>query len=266
LRLLLATIAALLITAAPAAAKQVTETATLGTIRAELAYQTHKTSTPTGLTMRVFDGDTQIVDQAVSDDEFLSPAFLFVKEPSVSIVDLDGDGIGEAIFDLFTGGAHCCRVTRIYQGSTLIKLDTGNVGYALKDYDGDGIPEIDSNDDAFSGAYSSYAASLPPVLVLQLRDGALQTFTRDPSVAPTLKQQIKRFTKLLRKYRRKAAKNPVYMEVVRSALAGITADRCNLGDCDAGFALIDKAVAKGQVRASFRRQVKKDLGRFGYLD
>jgi hypothetical protein len=264
MRLALATALAFAVAAVPAAAKPVTETDSLESIRAELSYVTHKNKTPTDIQLRVFDGVEQIVDESVSDDMFFSPAYLFVDKKSVHVVDLDGDGVGEAIFDLYTGGAHCCLDTYVYQRSTKIDLFTGNAGYKLKDYDGDGFPEIDSTDDAFSSAYSSYAGSLRPIRVLQLNDGKFENFTRDPSVAPTINKQIKHFKRLLRKYRKKAKQDPILTEIVRSALAGITANECSLGDCDKGYALFDAEIERGTVTKSFKRQVVKDLKNLGY--
>ena len=35
--------------------------------------------------------------------------------------DVDGDGTPEALFNLFTGGAHCCEVTYLFRGTTEIE-------------------------------------------------------------------------------------------------------------------------------------------------
>jgi hypothetical protein len=263
-RLVLATVLAALVAAAPATAKQVTETDSLGDIRTELSYVTHKNKTPTGITIKVFDGDEQIVDDAITDDKFFSPAFIFADEDSTRVVDLDGDGIGEAIFDFYTGGAHCCYDTFVYQGAKKLDLFTGNVGYQLKDFDGDGVQEIFTADDAFSAAYSAYAGSLPPIRVLRLRDGEFENFTTDASVAPALRKEIKRFKHFLKRARRDARKDPIYAQAIKAALAGITADYCSLGDCAKGYALFDKLIATGEIRKSFKRQVTKDLRKLGY--
>jgi hypothetical protein len=89
------------------------------------------------------------------------------------VVDLDADGVDDAIVIHFTGGAHCCFEYLIFsEAPDGIQLDDsfslGNaVIGAVEDLDGDGVPELETGDDRL--AYFpdlSYAGSpfLPLVL------------------------------------------------------------------------------------------------------
>jgi hypothetical protein len=92
------------------------------------------------------------------------------RDAPLQVVDLEGDGEPEVLVDVYTGGAHCCALTEIlrFNGTTYAPAETswGNIGYELKDLDGDGRPELVTLDDAFSYAFTSYAASFHPPLVL----------------------------------------------------------------------------------------------------
>lgn len=249
---------------APAAAAK-TEVSETGTIRAELSYTRHEQAPATGLVLRVFDAGTKIVEEAIADDQSLSPIGYYTGRKSVSVVDVDGDGAPEAIFDLFTGGAHCCEVTHFYKGATLIEQNWGNPGYVLHNYGG-GVPEFRTADDAFSYRYGSYAASLQPLLVLRLVDGKFEDVTRDPSVRPALRREARTFRRLYRKYRRRARKDPVFDEIVRSSLAANAADQCSLHHCARGFALVARALRRGDLPRDprFLRRVRRDMRKLGY--
>jgi hypothetical protein len=92
------------------------------------------------------------------------------RDAPLQVVDLDADGEPEVLVDAYTGGAHCCALTEIlrFNGSMYAPVETswGNIGYELKDLDADGRPEFVTADDAFSYAFSSYAASYHPPLVV----------------------------------------------------------------------------------------------------
>jgi hypothetical protein len=92
------------------------------------------------------------------------------RDAPLQVVDLDADGEPEVLVDAYTGGAHCCAQTEIlrFDGTTYTPVETswGNIGYELKDLDGDGRPDFVSADDAFSYAFSSFGGSFHPPLVL----------------------------------------------------------------------------------------------------
>src|SRR5262249_41477305 len=74
--------------------------------------------------------------------------------PSVRLVHLDARAKSpQAIVDLYTGGAHCCFVTRFYElgrsGAHVVTRNWGDPGYVLKDLRHDGQTELVSADDRF---------------------------------------------------------------------------------------------------------------------
>lgn len=55
--------------------------------------------------------------------------------------------------------------------------DWGNTAYSISDLNKDGLPELQSGDDRFAYAFSSYAASGYPLKVWRYEDGQLQDAT-----------------------------------------------------------------------------------------
>ena len=260
---LVAALVAGLLTAPAAQAK--TEVATAGTIRAEFSYKRHGDKPPTELVQRIFDNGQLIVENRLPDDQFLYPGG-FADESSVKAIDLDGteDGKAEVIFDVYTGGAHCCLRSDIYKGRSHFTEDWGNVGYRLEDFDGDGRPEFRTADDFFSGAYTAYAFSQQPLKVLKYAATGSVDFTRDESVRPALRREAASMKRTYRK--RRDRKGIVSRQLVISSLAAYAADQCSLGRCAKGYALIRKAVARGDVKqfSHLLRTVRKDLRKLGY--
>ncbi|MGJ3263011.1 MAG: hypothetical protein ACFE0R_07230 [Salinarimonas sp.] len=112
----------------------------------------------------------------------------FTAGARLIIAPLDPRAPGERqiIASAFTGGAHCCAVTRIagrvreewlvIPGATL----DGDLGYGVRDLDGDGIYELVSIDQSFLYAYAPYAASFAPIVVERFAGKALVELTDDP--------------------------------------------------------------------------------------
>jgi hypothetical protein len=103
------------------------------------------------------------------------------RDAPLQVIDLDADGEPEILVDAYTNGAHCCALTEIlrFDGSAYATSEAswGNLGYDLKDLDFDGRPEFVTADDAFSYAFSSYAGSYHPPLVLDYDATATGFFT-----------------------------------------------------------------------------------------
>lgn len=102
---------------------------------------------------------------------------------SVSLQDLDGDHTAEVIVKDFSGGAHCCTNTVVYswQGDDFSQVETGYIdgdGGQFEDLNGDGNYEFVSADNAFLYAFSSYAGSFPPLLVMAFGNGTFTDTTR----------------------------------------------------------------------------------------
>jgi hypothetical protein len=117
-------------------------------------------------------GSTRAAGRTVAGDGYAD-----VPE-ALTVRDLDGNDEPEVIADLYTGGAHCCSYSRIYRypdlGGTGYESTVqpwGNVGYSLKDLDGDGLPEFRSADDRFAYAFSCFACSGFPIQIWQFRGG-----------------------------------------------------------------------------------------------
>jgi hypothetical protein len=117
----------------------------------------------------VFDGSPIAAGSPCSEDGCVFAAS-GKRDAPLQVVDLDADGEPEVLVDAYTGGAHCCAQTEIlrFDGTTYTPVETswGNIGYELKDLDGDGRPDFVSADDAFSYAFSSFGGSFHPPLVL----------------------------------------------------------------------------------------------------
>jgi hypothetical protein len=176
----------------------------------------------------------------------------------LKVADLDGDGEPEVLVDTFSGGAHCCLTARILTwngtGYTPTDIDYRDVGYALKDADGDGRPELVGQDPVFSAAFTAYAASAFPPLVYRVDHGKLVDVTRRfPKV---IRADAAGLLKDLRKARRG--------DEVRGILAAYVADQYLLGKGSTGRREIDRQLRKGRVSKGFKPYLLKRLKAWGY--
>jgi hypothetical protein len=114
------------------------------------------------------------------------------REGPLQVRDLNGDGEPEVLVDVYSGGAHCCALTELLSftgsGYATREVEWGNTGYDLRDLDADGRPEFVGSDDAFAGAFSSFAASFFPPRVLGY----------DPAAKDGFRDVTRRFPKLVR--------------------------------------------------------------------
>jgi len=87
--------------------------------------------------------------------------------------DIDGSGHPNVIIESYSGGAHCCSETLVYDlAETLVPIGLpaspgGNATGEFVDLDGDSVFEFQTCDDSFAYAYCCYAGSpcVPVVLV-----------------------------------------------------------------------------------------------------
>lgn len=258
MRARIAALAAVALIAVPATASAATETATAGTVIASLTYREGEYSA-VDQHLTITDAGVTVVDEAIPDDLALTPAGTFGRgRPSLRAEDFDGNGTVEVVLDEYTGGAHCCFDSWIYEGADKTVHHWADVWYRLKRIGGARL--FLSADPAFSGAFSSFAASMFPVQVWKWRGDALVDVTRSAPVRPRVVAQAKRFRARYDRYRRRLPDFGA-QEVVRSALAAFAADRRLLGR---GIGLLDRAAARGDVRRSFPKQVRRFLRRQGY--
>ena len=89
------------------------------------------------------------------------------------VADVNADGLDDAIVNYYTGGAHCCFVYLIFsEGPSGIQLiDSFSLNNAVikavKDLDGDGVPELETWDDRLA-YFPDLSFAVSPVLPLIL--------------------------------------------------------------------------------------------------
>ncbi len=144
------------------------------------------------------------------------------------------------IFSKWTGGAHCCYSLLVFDlddGFRIVaNIEGGNFTPAFKDIDGDGIPEIEVEDDFLAYRFSSFASSAIGHVVLKLREGQY-------AVAPELMRKPPAFVlhRLSRKLSswQKALRNTAAPELPQSFMQAIT-DLTFTGNKKAALSLIDR--------------------------
>lgn len=113
--------------------------------------------------------------------------------------DLTGEGHPDVVVQAFTGGAHCCFSTVVYDlGETARKvLETplSNCDGIFEDLDDDGVFEYITCDDLFAYAYCPYAFS-PAVRVVLRYDGEKGYVPASPEYASLYEQDIALDTEL----------------------------------------------------------------------
>lgn len=177
---------------------------------------------------------------------------------ALKVADLDGDGEPEILVDVFSGGAHCCLTARLLTfngtGYTAQDIGYGDVGYVLKDADGDGRPELVGYDPRFSSVFTAFAGSGFPPSVLRVDRGATVDVTR-------------RFPKLIRadaaarlKDLRKAKRG----DDVRGIVAAYVADEYLLNKGSTGTREVDRLRRKGLVTKTFKPYLLKKLKAWKY--
>jgi hypothetical protein len=262
-----------LISATPALAETKTETADAGTVHAELTYTTQPDQlAATNIRLTITDSGVVTTDEHVPDDASLTPGG-DVDQNAVKAADLDGDGTVEVVLEMYTGGAHCCIEAWIYHAGRKTIAKFADAGYRLRDLDGDGRPEFLTADASFAYAFSSYASSRFPLLVLDWQADKLMDVTRMAALRPRLLREASGFRKDYVKARTRIHRGRGHydigdVETVRSALAAYAADECTLGRCDRGLATVQRALRRHDVKPDgqrFERRLKKLLKSLGYL-
>ena len=265
---LAATAAAFAALVPPALAKS--ETATAGAVTATLSYD-HDQDAPEwrNLQLTIARGAVQVLaaDPHTGDCEgpYCAPAG-FEERPSVAVDDLDGDGEPEVILDLYTGGAHCCYLSRFYRfdGTGYVPADRnfGDPGYRIADLDGDGVKELITRDYRFGYVFTAFAFSLMPVRIYDLRAGAWQLVTE------RFGDEIRKDAKANWKYFLKARR---YNEP-RGAIAAWAADEFMLGHRDTARRTLRRLASQGRLpgfqppkrQSAFVSKLLRFLARRGY--
>ena len=106
---------------------------------------------------------------------------------SVTVEDLDSDGIAEVRITESSGGHRCCLDTTVYglgEDGSFGEVDTrlvdgGLSGGWVEDLNGDGYSEVRKMDEAFWYKFAHFAASSAPPQILTYRAGAFTDTTRE---------------------------------------------------------------------------------------
>jgi hypothetical protein len=89
--------------------------------------------------------------------------------------DITGEGNPDLILEIYSGGAHCCYSTTLYDlGPTLTRLlqsPWSNCGGGFVDLDGDAVFEFRTCDDTFAYTYCPYAAAPLVQAILRYEPG-----------------------------------------------------------------------------------------------
>jgi hypothetical protein len=253
---------------APAAGAN-TETATSGAITATLSYD-HTEDAPEWnnlqLTITRDGAQALAADPRFGDCEgpYCAPGG-FGSRASVLADDLDGDGEPEVVVDLFTGGAHCCFVSRFYRwdGARYVSTDRnfGDPGYRIADLNGDGVKELIGADYRFGYAFTAFAFSLMPVRIYDLRAGSWQLVTK------RFPDRIRKDAKANWRQYRKAGKQGE----PRGAIAAWAADEFMLGHRKSARRTLRRLARQGHLHGEFPKSQRKFvhnllvfLGKRGY--
>ena len=174
--LALASALALLGPAIAAADKAGSVTASGGAVQATLSWQAADFGVKDPRLIIARAGAPLFDGSPLADAEVCSVGCIYAPskdDTPLQVADLGGDGEPEVVVDSYTGGAHCCIVSDVlyFTGAAYARAEHnwGSYGYALKDLNGDGRPELDGYDAAFEDAFTSHAASFEPPLGARLR-------------------------------------------------------------------------------------------------
>ena len=105
---------------------------------------------------------------------------------SVTVEDLDSDGVAEVRITESSGGHRCCLDTTLYalgedgfrEVDTRL-VDGGLTGAWVEDLNGDGYSEVVKADEAFWYRFTPFIASSAPPQILTYRQGAFADTTRE---------------------------------------------------------------------------------------
>lgn len=196
---------------------------------------------------------------------------------AVELQDLDSNGSPEVIIQTFTGGAHCCMAITTYtwqdaafKAISFAPLDGG--GGQFKDLNQDGNVEFITVDNAFYYAFSSYAGSFPPSIVLTFENG--RYVDRTANFTNYLHATAQDMAELVQQNQDNAVDH-------NGVLASYVAQKIRLGEYQSGWDFmiahynpkdewgLDKYDQEGNVVGQypdFPSALRGFLTQFGYLD
>jgi hypothetical protein len=113
-----------------------------------------------------------------------SPDFLVSGRPVVHVVNLGRRNRRDVVLDLFSGGAHCCTIERVYEYDVKTRTylefehDFGDPSAPLVDLARNGRYEFVSADDTFAYRFTDFAASGLPIEVVAFANHRFNDVTR----------------------------------------------------------------------------------------
>jgi hypothetical protein len=274
---------ALLFPAGATAQSRTVETATNGTITAELSYVKRERGKGRfkfleyrDFRVKITRAGAVLYDQPVGEpcEQFCSPTESALTGKHVGLRDLNADGEPEAVVDLFTGGASCCVLVLAYGYDSVAgtyrraSLDTGS-GFVARDLGGDGVIELVGDDFRFRGLFTCGACGPRPIRIWHWALRRFEAVTRDfPAKIRQHSRRMRRFYARTRRMHEAA--------FVKGALTPLVADLCLLDRCGAGFTLVRAAIRRGELDrrsvfdvsplgTNYLRALKRFLRRTGYL-
>jgi hypothetical protein len=119
----------------------------------------------------------------------------------LAVASLEDGGQPDVIVRLNTGGAHCCTIVQVFSydpglmSYRPVERDFGDPGALLTDVAGDGRLELQSADDRFAYAFTSFAFSGLPLRIWRFRAGRFRDVTRSfpKALAADSAHQFSRF-------------------------------------------------------------------------
>lgn len=271
----LAAVCSSLVLAAPALAD--VRHAQLGDVSAALTY-THHDGTDSGLQLVLTKAGATVWSGSITTREGrpgapATPRVHGFADAELHVLDLDGDGTGEAVIDLAERGAYCCSHTVIVgtraDGSFgELELDWGS--YASADTvtpiaTGDLLVAHDARLDE---RYTPHVLSFMPVRVWRYDQGVIQDVSHDQPIA------VQRDLGQLLSERRSLLRRPDHKTIdLRGLFAAIAGDQLLLGQRAQAVKALNADVASGNVRvasaggplgAKFPPALLKLLARLGY--
>ncbi|BAU13603.1 hypothetical protein LEP3755_41430 [Leptolyngbya sp. NIES-3755] len=250
--------------ALPVQAEQIKRTEQQGNVKAELSYEKVPIDgipQTKNVRLQILRDGKLVFDQAPTMNEYDRPLIEFQDDRGFVVRDLNSDKDPEVIADMFTGGAHCCRYSLIYQYDadrqrySETHMKWGNLGYQLRDLDRDGKLEFYSADDRFAYAFTSYAASAFPIQIWRFQAGEMSDITRQ--YPKEIYSDAYRLWQLYQKIRTEEGAE------VKGVLAAYLADKYLLGQQEDGWNRL-REVYQESDREEFFGSLRKFLKETGY--
>lgn len=188
----------------------------------------------------------------------------------ISLEQFQPGGNKYYLFQLFSGGAHCCSsllITEI-RDNKFIVIDTGfygNSGYVVEDMNKDGVKEIISGNDMFAYAFTNYSETRFPLRVEKFENGKLINITgkfKDDVI-----KEMSYFESDLNEIIKAGYECPETDDeetfntdagTVKTILAAIVADYYSIGKVEKGYELVNK-VYKCSDKNKFIKILKEDF-------